>query len=87
MRWCLAQKREQWKGTVIENNVMVKRASTSSLLLKEAGTRTNRWILQEDNILIKELKGGHRGPAMEWIASRVVYFLSQEFLDESPFQL
>ena len=66
---------------------MVKRASTSSLLLKEAGTRTNRWILQEDNILIKELKGGHRGPAMEWIASRVVYFLSQEFLDESPFQL
>ena len=70
MGWCVAQKREHWKGPVIKNIVMVKRASTSSLLLKEAETRTNRWILQEDKILIKELKAGHRGPAMEWIASR-----------------
>lgn len=35
-----------------EKIVSVKRASTSSLRLKEAETRINRWILQEDKILI-----------------------------------
>ena len=85
MGCCLAQKKEQWKGTVIKSIVTVKRASTSSLLLKEAETRTNRWILQEDKILIKEIKAGHRGPAMEWIASRGGVLLWKEFLDESPF--
>lgn len=42
------QKRQQWNGPDI---IMVKRASPSSLMLKEAETRTNRWILQENDLM------------------------------------
>lgn len=47
--------------------------------VKEAETRTNSWILQEDKILTKELKAGHRGPAMEWMPPEVVYSSQRSF--------